>query len=49
MLKLISKKNNMSKSYSKIRHIQESNSRLEKRFLNETMEFDIQEIGRAHV
>ena len=32
----------MSKSYSKIRHIQESNSRLEKRFLKETMEFDIQ-------
>ena len=41
MLKLISKKNNMSKSYSKIRHIQESNSRLEKRFLNETTDFDI--------
>ena len=42
MLKLISKKNNMSKSYSKIRHIQESNSRLEKRFLNERTDIDEQ-------
>ena len=32
----------MNRSYSKIRHIQEANQRLEKRMLNETMEFDVQ-------
>ena len=32
----------MRKSYSKIRHIAESNLRLENRFINETTEFDIQ-------
>jgi hypothetical protein len=32
----------MNRSFSKIRHIQEVNQRLEKRMLNETMEFDVQ-------
>lgn len=31
----------MNKSYSKIRHIQETNSRLEKRFLNEQFKDDM--------
>ena len=32
----------MNRSFSKIRHIQEANQRLEKRILKETMEFDVQ-------
>jgi hypothetical protein len=32
----------MNRSFSKIRHIQEANQRLEKRILSETMEFDVQ-------
>jgi len=32
----------MNRSFSKIRHIQEANQRLEKRILNETTEFDVQ-------
>jgi hypothetical protein len=32
----------MNRSFSKIRHIQEANQSLEKRMLNETMEFDVQ-------
>jgi hypothetical protein len=32
----------MNRSFSKIRHIQEANQKLEKRILSETMEFDVQ-------